>query len=102
MKLIIITIAMLGTLGTNPNVGNSNEVDQMVDQLIAYYGWEEELVLELDEPTIVEVYDLQGNMLLRSEDIDADVRLLDGAQLLTYRNAEFVMQSGDTKIYMAN
>jgi len=102
MKLIIISFALLSSLTTNPDLGTKTEVDQMVNDLIAYYGWENEQVLDLDQPTSIEVYDQEGNLLLKSDNIEADLRLLDHAQIQLYRTAEFIMQSSETEIYMAH
>lgn len=103
MKVLILAFALLVGNNSSEDAKSTNELNQLYAELISYYGWEATNDIIADEtPQAVEVYDQLGNLLLKSANIDQDIRLLDADLVNVYRQAEFVLETGETKLYILN
>ena len=103
MKALVIAIALLVGSNAKEDAKSTNELNQLYAELIAEYGWNETAELSaIETPQAVEIYTQAGTLLLKSEDIDQDLYLLEAELVAAYRQADFVMEAGETKIYILN
>ena len=103
MKALILTLALFVGNNSSEDANSTNELNQLYAELISYYGWEPSNDIIADEaPQVVEVYDQFGNLLLKSANIDQDIKLIDADLVNVYRQAEFVLETGETRLYILN
>ena len=103
MKVLVLAISLFVGSTSSEDAASANQLDKLYAEVVSHYGLEtEDISFDLDTPQSVEVYDQSGNLLLKSENIEQDLRLIDTNLVAIYRQAEFVIETSETKIYMLN
>ena len=98
---MILGLAMLANFTGTDKVEQNNELNALYSEIIAAYELNQEpLVIYTEIPKSVEIYDIDGNLLLRSFNITEDLELLEKEFAALYYTAEFMMETSDSKIYI--
>lgn len=101
MKSLLIGLAMLANYTGTDKAEQQNDITALYTEIIEVYELDQEpLVILTEESKSVEVYDNEGNLLLRSENISYDLELLEKEFTALYYTADFIMETNDSKIYM--